>query len=203
MENAYLTTDRLGNKNSSLTLQNGYIEYPQVVNLTSDFTLTLWVKLNISVDQNFENNEFSILNFANNDSHNVILSVLNENKKFSFSIFDAENVSSIISNSSLIFNEWTHLAFIIQNNTGKIYLNGRLDSVGYLNIPKFNNKFSCLIGSENKTGNHSFEYDDIKLFDKAFNSVQVNDDFMNIIPTTQRTITSRDIVPISLFRILF
>lgn len=87
------------------------------------------------------------------------------------------NSYEAISSSQLPKDAWMHVAITFQNKLATIYLNGEVESKGYLNFtPKSVNTDSLYLGGNPHRSNNfyiSARLDDIKIFDKALAANQV------------------------------
>ena len=124
--NAGLTDDRFGRPLSALNLNGGFYQIPPGNYFpTGQFTITVWIKLRQY------GNWPSIASFANGFQFDSIFfgfSVATSQPEFS--IFNGNSMTADrVSPSAIQLNQWTHLAFIFdQNLILRIYINANFMS---------------------------------------------------------------------------
>ena len=114
--------DRLHNSNSAIYFKRGYLRAPNGVYFSGgDFTITDWVR--IKSKSNWER----IIDFGNGVNHdNVGLYVVNK-YIVGFLRDGAEalgKISYVEGNYDIILDKWYHIAFILNQKFGSIYVNG-------------------------------------------------------------------------------
>jgi hypothetical protein len=168
--NVHLTTDRLGNSNSAIQLENGYLTAPLGVYFANSFTITIWFKLN-SIRYNQR-----IIDFGNGINDNVVIGFDEFNSHLVVMIFDESYKTEIISKTATNLNAWTYLAVVFNEGKAEIYFNGTLDSFGLLYIPRNVKRFSNYIGKYNWAGNQNINacIDELKIFKIDINLYEIN-----------------------------
>jgi hypothetical protein len=147
-----LTCDRFNNSNSSVYIIS-YLNIPLTVIVSTDFTLTLWIRLTSSLISNLFYSE------------SIQLMIINQYVTFKIFSFG----QSFQSVTSLQLNRWYHLAFVLNATVGYIYINGIQDSNRLL-LPKPFGPFSSL-----KLDNAI--YDDIKIYNYKLTATEIMNDF--------------------------
>lgn len=183
MKNVYnieYTSNRLGIKDSALSLKNGNTAVSEGSYFEKKFTILLWVKLK---------SHFSwhrLLDFGNEQSTNNIRIDLSDNRrKINFRIINLDkNIDlNIVSNKILFVNEWYHLGFIFNENKLSIYINGTEDNNRFLNqntILNSKSRTHCYFGKRNKYSNTflgNFLIDEIKFFDNELDDLEIKNEF--------------------------
>ena len=126
-------TESLGRFNVlNLGSQNGYVDMTantgKLINSLSDFTVSLYVYIDPSVDLSANGN--FIWTFANSAdmartaNGNMFLTA--RNTRYAISKTHWQNETSVSQGSALEKGSWKHLAYTQQNSTGKLYLNGAM-----------------------------------------------------------------------------
>jgi hypothetical protein len=114
-----------GVSGNSLTLtgtNQGYVDLPDNIANTTDFTFTAWVYWNIEGDWQ------RIFDFGSDTSAFMLLTPRSGNNTIHFSIY----ISSLILSQQLHVKgqlssgAWNHLAVSLNGDTGKLYINGSL-----------------------------------------------------------------------------
>ena len=119
------TTDRFGNANSAIYLNNGYLQVPPGVYFSGDFTVTAWIYLYTSASTS------RIFDFASSSSNNHVWFTTN----LQTCILNGGTWSCINSGASILQNVWYHVAFVLSGTTRYVYLNGDLLDSGTLYVP--------------------------------------------------------------------
>ena len=130
------TTDRFGNANRAIYLNNGYLQVPPGVYFSGDFTVTAWINLkSYSLSYSFS----PIFGFGSNSSGNNVFLALRETYSLQTCILIGniwpESYSCVSSNAYIQPNVWYHVAVVLSGTTRYFYLNGNLFDSGTLYVP--------------------------------------------------------------------
>ena len=138
--------DRFNLTKSAILFNQGYLQVPSGVYFSGDFTVTAWVYL-ISY-QTFS----SILNFGNSPtSDNVFLYLYKMSYEIYCNVYQGSTRSSFSTSLSFFnLNQWYFVAFVLNYQTGYIYINGNLKGSGTLLVPNQINRTCNLIIKINK-----------------------------------------------------
>lgn len=172
--------DRFNNSNGSIFLNSSFfISFPESVYFDGDFSITLWLKLEV-----LPKNTYYILDFAsqgNSLSDNVVLGI---NQRFTLfaMIWDKSVNSTLETNTSLETNRWYHIGFVLNNNTGNVYLNGVLLKNGSISKPKNSSRKFNFMGKSNLIANNQNQnnkgfFDDFKIWKGVLLPEEVVNDF--------------------------
>ena len=173
------SSDRYEIDNSSISLNNSYLIAPAGVYFSGDFSITLWLYMESTIT--FSNWEVTVLNFGNKfgkPSDNVIFKIQNGSLKgiVNQGYFSS---SSISVNSSLIqFDVWFHLAFVVENSIGYLYLDGNQLTNGRMFQPNNVVRNLNLIG---QSANFSINMNDLKIFQGGLQPAEVKSDYIGKI----------------------
>jgi len=176
------TTDRFGTPNSAIYFNQGYLQAPSGVYFSGDFTVTAWIHLKSY--KYFS----SILEFSNGMySDNIDLLMYESTCYLSAYVYRGSSkqyfetsLSSIVIN----LNKWYFVAFVLNNTTGFIYVNGNQIANGTLFVP--NN----IVRTKNYIAGTSWYltdynadaiYDEIKIYQGALSSSEIMFEFINSI----------------------
>ena len=138
--NGALATDRFGNKNSSLFLNDGYATVPPGVYFNPDtngFTVMVWMKI-----KEFKNWS-SLIDFGLGKAQdNIYVGLDNGEHKMRLSVRDSGSITCQLDSTKLIIkNQWFHLATTVNGKDVKMYIDGVLTSSEDVPGKKF---YSCL-----------------------------------------------------------
>ncbi len=166
-KNSYtLANNRFCDSNSAIYLTQSYLRAPSGINLTSDFTVTLWMYF-----KSFRKNS-GLISFGNKSSKDTFsillhsasqLTVLARNKKTSHNI----------TTSKLQLNKWYHVALVFSRANAYVYVNGTLVCNGSLLMKNNVSRSINLIGD-----NADAIFDELKLYHGPMTANQVLDDYI-------------------------
>ncbi len=167
------TTDRFCSVNSSIYFNSGFLQVPQGVYFTGDFTVIAWV--------NFKSFQplSRIIDFGN-DIDNIIF-CLSARTPFLFGRTGL-NVSTNLETKSfnLNLNQWYHVAFVLNGTTGSIYVDGKQDVTGPLEAATNVLREINYIGkSTHGKANTDAVYDDLKIFNGTLTAADILNDYIN------------------------
>jgi len=184
------TFDRFNNSNSSIYLNSGYLQVPSGVYFSGDFTITVWC--NYKEYQSWSR----IIEFANGaPTDNVIFAfaqngislyaAVHKGTVYGNALVDGSKCynygcSTIVSHPSIKLNQWYHLAFVLKDTTGYLYLNGDiLVKSNDMSKPNNVNRTRNYIGHNNWDGYNSTNaiFDDLKIYQGAMSSEQIANDY--------------------------
>ena len=173
--NVQFVEDRFGKANSAIRFSDGYYQVPPGVYFNGDFSVSVWVKINVQTDSSriidFNNDECSI--------NNVIVGASDSGNNLPFfqhivSIFN----SKVDSNLALINGQWTHLVVTLNEITGSIYINGLLVGQAFdVYVPRYANRTLNYIGKSCSAddGNLQADLDDLRIYNRALSQSEVYD----------------------------
>ena len=124
--------DRFCTPNSAIYFNNGFLQVPEGIYFSGDFTFTAWFYL-----KSYQFNS-RIFDFGNGqESDNVLLAMVNSTSQLIGSSFKGSSRSYIETSSSSIINlyEWNFISFVLSNLTGYVYINRDQVGNGTLNVP--------------------------------------------------------------------
>lgn len=199
-----------GKSGKSLTIKNGrYFEIPygDNYNLGNEYTISLWVKSELSESRPLlfkenpayggdNDNEYSYSLYSDTWGNNEICSFtmksnIWELNQWQPSTVITSEVESNYSTTGIYSNEWKHVAFTFSNGTVTSYLNGKVQSTkDNLGLTKLvNGAGSLLIGYD---GNTFFQgsLDELKIYNKCLTPTQVKNEYkrVNSVSIDQNTI---------------
>jgi hypothetical protein len=161
--------DRFGNPNSALDLNGGWTQLPAGIYFnTPEFSVSLWVYPQ-SVPLYSR-----ILDFANGQSDNVLVTILYPNFDIYSGVTGAISVKSF---QNVTFNQWQFLTFTFDGIRGNVYLNGNL--VGNKTITQYTmsaiSRTNCYFGrSAWPTDGYTSSYlDDIRFYNVSLTQSEV------------------------------
>ena len=136
--NVKFVNDRFGNPNSAIRFSNGFYQVPPGFYFRGDFTISVWIKINVFVPYS------TILEFA---SEVVSLKTTSSSSPFQPSL--TTSFSYVTSPYYLLRGQWTHLVVSLSGTTGSVYLNGVLSAQSNgMNIPRNINRTTNFIGKD-------------------------------------------------------
>lgn len=151
--NYSLTFDRSNNPNSAIYFNHGYLNVPSSISFSSDFSITVWIKLNSY--QPFP----KIIDFGK-DLEYLWLGLNGSKISGGFS-------SNFLMSSNIIeLNDWYHVAFVLKKNSTFLYVNGV--DVGKRTI----NGTVNYIGKCNDSVADA-TYDELKIYKGGLSSVEI------------------------------
>lgn len=161
--------DRFNNLNSAIYFNDGYLRVPSGVYFDGDFSIVIWINLK-SFGQN-------ILTFGNigklNCIYIVALTDLNVYRTYQGT---SSTSIRIISPNKLQLSTWNHIAFILKDTIGYVYVNGVQVGSDPLLSPLNVVRNSNYIG---RNPDYTFGqtitaiYDEVKIFKGALTSNQI------------------------------
>jgi len=171
--------DRFCSAKSAIYFNGGYLQVPNGVYFSGDFTFTAWVYLKSyqSWSRFFE--------FGNGlGSDNVIFAMVYSTSQLIGLTFDGSSQSYIeTSSSTTIINlyEWNFISFVLSNLTGYIYVNGDQVANGILNVPNNITRTKNYIGKSYSPlgSNADAIYDELKIYQDALSSIDIKNEYSN------------------------
>jgi hypothetical protein len=171
--------DRFCSAKSAIYFNGGYLQVPNGVYFSGDFTFTAWVYLKSyqSWSRFFE--------FGNGlGSDNVIFAMVYSTSQLIGMTFDGSSQSYIeTSSSTTIINlyEWNFISFVLSNLTGYIYVNGDQVANGILNVPNNITRTKNYIGKSYSPlgSNADAIYDELKIYQDALSSIDIKNEYSN------------------------
>ncbi len=178
-----LTTDRFGSTNAAYRFDAGnYISVPHdpVFNISADMTLSAWYKMqpgaivnNMTiVDKRINNSSFWGLYVERSSIGGVT------KPRMLFALLNTySSVDYQYSTDSIAANSWSHVVIVVRNDTSCIYLDGILNSVSPITIPRPTNTQSFKIGSPGgleRGETFVGSIDDIRIYNRALIQVEID-----------------------------
>jgi hypothetical protein len=175
-ENYSFVPDRFGSQNSAIYFNQGYLQVPEGVYFSGDFTFTAWIYLRTY-------RRYSrIFDFGNGESNdNIGLGLYNETFNIYGIIYKDSQASRILTTLIINLNEWYFISFVLYGTTGYIYVNGNQVSNDTLNIPANLNRTMNYIGKSNwKYDTNIYVnaiYDEFKIHKVALSSSEIMNEY--------------------------
>jgi hypothetical protein len=169
-----ITSDRRGNLNEALNLNNGYAYVPLGVYFSSAFTITAWI-----YPSQLQTGS-RLIDFANGPSNdNIVISL----KKIStntlyFEIYNSGNRYATVEYIALIENQWLFLSLCYDGTSVKIYFSGTVaGSSTFSNfMPNFLNRAKNYIGKSNWNGDgvSTTIIDELRIYNRCLSQTEIN-----------------------------
>jgi hypothetical protein len=164
--------DRFCSANSAIYFNKGYLQVPEGVYFSGDFTFTAWVYLKSYQPWS------RIFDFGNGSPNdNVGLGMVETTSQIFGFAFIGSSFSSIQTSSIINLNEWYFISFVLSGTSGYIYLNGNQVVAGNMYVPNNIVRTNNFIGKNNWAAglNTDAIYDEFKIYEGALSP----DDLMN------------------------
>jgi hypothetical protein len=168
--NYSFTSDRFCSPNSAIYFNKGYLQVPDGVYFSGDFTFTAWIYLKSY--QHFSR----FFDFGNGKIDNAILGINSTTSKIRGNIYNMSvSVSPIITSSVINLNEWYFISFVLSGTTGYIYVNGNQIKNGASKIPNNILRTNNYIGKSNWASHLNADaiYDEFKIYQVALSSSNI------------------------------
>jgi hypothetical protein len=166
--------DRFGSPNSAIYFNSGYLQVPEGVYFSGDFTVTAWIYLKSYQSWS------RIFDFGNGSPNdNVGLAMVGTTSQIRGFAFIGSSFSSIQTSSVINLNEWYFISFVLSGTTGFIYVNGTQVTNGTLQIPNNIIRTSNYIGKSNWASNSNADaiYDEFKIYVGALSSKEIRNEY--------------------------
>lgn len=169
---ATLTTDRLNAQNSALYFNgHSYVSIPHndIFNMKGNRTVCAWFKISGVSPVDI----VTIMSKRNGNSSFWLLSV--EVSKINFALFNGfSSLDYHYSVQTIPIGTWVHVAIVIKNDTSYMYINGALDSVSPITVPRPLNTRPFMIGYSDATQEAFIgSIDDVRLYDGALTEQEI------------------------------
>jgi hypothetical protein len=167
--------DRFCTPNSAIYFNKGYLQVPEGIYFSGDFSVTAWIYLK---SFQFSSRIFDFGNGQEND--NVFLTMLTTTPKLAEFTFTGSSYKIILTSPVISLNEWYFISFVLSRTTGYIYVNGNQAGTGTLFIPNSIIRTNNYIGKSNwaTDSNADAIYDEIKIYQVALTSSQIMNEYM-------------------------
>jgi len=167
--------DRFGSPNSAIYFNQGYLQVPEGVYFSGDFTVTTWIYLK---SYQYYSRIFDFGNGLMSD--NVILAMIDTTSQISGYTFTGSSLLLIRALSIMSLNEWHFISFVLSGTTGYIYVNGSQVETGTLYVPKNIQRTRNYIGKSNwEDPNADAIYDELKIYQGALSSSDIMNEYQN------------------------
>lgn len=173
------TNERFGYNSSALYIRSnttGYVELPTSISITSSFSVSFWLKTNITRSANYNGACYLIeRNLSNNYYHYYDWSIrYGEGKKIIFNTGNHSSIDTLVSTVDVGDNNWHHICAIYNESTStkQLYIDGNLRGQESFSGGTFeNNNIPIAIGYPS-----GFEgaIDDIRLYNRALSLEETN-----------------------------
>ena len=171
--NFQYVNDRFGNSNSAIRFTDGYYQIPPGVYFKGDFTISIWLKINVFLPYS------TIIEFFNAPNLDSV-TIQSANSQLQPQLFISYSYSYNSITSPIIFlrGQWTHLVVSLSGTTGSVYLNGMLAAQSnYMSIPRNIKRTSNSIGKDSSSyyDNLWSDLDDLRIYDRALSQTEIYD----------------------------
>lgn len=173
------TQERFGYNSSSLYVKssnNGYVDLPASINITSSFSVSFWLKTSITRSANYYNACYLIdRNLSTNYYHYYDWSIrYGEGRKIIFNTGNHSSIDTLVSTIDVGDNYWHHICAIYNDSLSikQLYIDGNLRGQESFSGGIFeNNYIPIAVGYPS-----GFEgaIDDIRLYNRALSSDETN-----------------------------
>ena len=169
-ESASFTNYRNNIVSSALDLNVGYVQAPEGVYFSGDFTITVWVMY-----RNIKSNYAKILDFGSPGIDEVILGVVETSGCIEFTIFDAYQHIVNKANEPLREKQWYFLSTVLKDSKAAIYNNRILKQEGPSYRARNITSFTNYIGKSawNNVPNTNGKIDELKIFNRALTESEI------------------------------
>ena len=158
--NVQFVEDRFGKPNSAIRFNDGYYQVPSGVYFNGDFSVAVWVKINVRIQW------ASIIDFGSDCNYN----------SDSVIITSQPDYKQLTSNLGLSIGQWTYLVITLNETTTSIYINGILARKGSNpEMPKYAERKLNYIGKSCSASNLRADLDDLRIYNRALSQPEVYD----------------------------
>ena len=169
--------DRFCTPNSAIYFNNGFLQVPEGIYFSGDFTVTAWIYLKSY--QPFSR----IFEFGNGqENDNVGIGIYKKTPQVCGFTSVGSSYKIVKSSSIINLNEWYFISFVLNSTIGYIYVNGNQEATWSLPIPNNIIRTINYIGKNSWLGfvNADSIYDEIKIYQKALTSSQIMNEYVSI-----------------------
>jgi len=166
--------DRRCSANSAIYFNQGYLQVPEGVYFSGDFTFTAWIYL-----KSYQSNS-RIFDFGNGQQNdNVYLSMYGLNSKLESCIYKGSTYLNLFTSQLISLNEWYFISFVLSGTTGYIYLNGNQTVRDTLLVPNNVSRTNNYIGKDNWASVSYADaiYDEFKIYKVALSSADIMNEY--------------------------
>ncbi|MDO9256594.1 MAG: LamG-like jellyroll fold domain-containing protein [Bacteroidales bacterium] len=160
------STDRFNqNKMAFYFNNNSYMENNRGVNVSSDFSISVWIKPDIS------NNYSQPVTVGYRNGDNIRITYNPRNSTVGFDAW-LGGPTGVFSKTTVSKSEWTHIVGVRNGSSWKVYLNGHFDNSSYGSSNTLNNaiiKVADFIG----VGHFNGSIDDIRIYNRALSELEI------------------------------
>jgi len=136
--------DRFGTPNSAIYFNSGFLQVPDGVYFSGDFTFTGWIYLKSYQSWS------RLFDFGNGPANdNVFLSMFKTTSQLHGCSFNRSNLSNFVTSPIINLNKWYFVAFVLSGTKGNIYVDGNQVANGTLYVPNNIIRISNFIGKSN------------------------------------------------------
>jgi hypothetical protein len=161
------------------------------------FSIVLWIKPgtltrnNLVSKTNFNSNQRSLLTYVDTAGHVRIILYPSGTSTGSGS---AQTADSLVAEDT-----WSHVAFVYDDTTLKIYINGDEEASTNYSSGLYNSNAQFQIGERADGGDDPYDglIDDVGLFDRALSESEIDDIIANGLTTYSTPATSRRFVSVN------
>ena len=167
--------DRYNRSKGAAYFNSGYYQVASGIYFYSnDFTVSVWTRFD-SIKQ-----WQRIIDFGNGQQNDNILITIDANGRIKFYISKGKtNLPHITTTVSLTQGKWYHVACVLKNTTGYIYINGVLSGRGAINVPNTIIRTLNFIGRSNWQADPKLigSIDDLQIYNTSLTQYQINEIF--------------------------
>jgi hypothetical protein len=171
--NYSFASDRFGSPNSAIYFNKGYLQVPEGVYFSGDFTVSVWIYLKSYQPW------WRIFDFGNGEAiDNVVLAMFDLTHKLRANIYKSSSYQLIDTSLKINLNEWYFMSFVLNGTAGYIYVNGNQVATGTLNVPNNITRKNNYIGKSNwGAPNADAIYDEFKIYQVALSSTDIMNEY--------------------------
>ena len=160
--------------NQATEFKNGCLQIPPGVYVENDFSVTAWVNLT------GKKTYIVLVSFSNEEGRDSVW-IGFKNMMFYIEISNASNeIIPMSSVNPVSMNNWTHVAFVLKNTTGYMYLNGIENYNSPLPAPiKIDRKLNFIGQDYYNSSLYLAEaiYDNLKVYKGAMTAEEINKEY--------------------------
>ncbi len=178
----------------SLSFSNSRIELPAELDISgSEMTIVAWVKARSFTGQDWDGRILAKTTGTDSQDHYWMLSTIDSGgAKLRFRLKTAGETSTLIGNSPLLTDIWTHVAAVYDGAEMKVYVDGVLDgSQGKSGALSTNPQVPVAIG-DNSTGGVPWDgnIDEVAIYSTALSDAEIQDIYQNGISLDRLPVVS-------------
>ena len=174
-QNASFSEDRYGKASSALDLSFGYVQAPEGIYFSSEFTINVWIVLRSFLGC------MRIIDFGNGaSSDNIIFAFDCSNQKYSstyitLNIFNNNRQKELTVKESILLNTWYFLTAVVNDSSVRVYYNGTFKMSGNCDLARNITRIKNYFGKSNWANDPyiNAKIDDFKIYNRALNENEI------------------------------